>query len=157
MQAFTCIQYIACRPNGEQRHRRMVSMRFFSFSFSLNTDFFFRSACIQSPSLYHFARRPYTAIGCFSECWMALSLSLFHWYAYILSLGWSIQCHDILMLPSTCIFLLHCFFFLLKYSVCVFFSRCWTAKLVEHVRWLAARRLPLGLIYFFFLCIPRNV
>lgn len=108
-------------------HIHSVSL-FFPFSFSLNTNFFFvllaLSLCILAVHCYFVLDFFFLDASCF--CTLPTPQ-----YAMecILTERWSIQCHDILMLPSTCIFLLYCFFFFLfKYSV-FFFS------LVEPQNW----------------------
>lgn len=95
---------------------------FFPFSFSLNTNFFFvllaLSLCILAVHCYFVLDFFFLDASCF--CTLPTPQ-----YAMecILTERWSIQCHDILMLPSTCIFLLYCFFFFLfKYSVFFFLS-----------------------------------
>lgn len=97
---------------------------FFPFSFSLNTIFFY-PFCMHS----HSAIQPFTAIlywmcffrdaSCFCtrphsslSIWCCVCMHIDRTLVY--SMPWYFD-----VLPSTCIFLLHCFFFLFKYSVCV--------------------------------------
>lgn len=128
---YACIQYILCTQNTAKcmcrcefsmdTHIHSVSL-FFPFSFSLNTNFFFvllaLSLCILAVHCYFVLDFFFLDASCF--CTLPTPQ-----YAMecILTERWSIQCHDILMLPSTCIFLLYCFFFFLfKYSVFFFLS-----------------------------------